>query len=150
MERYLDQILKGKGSMNEFIQGTKKVTKRVIEQLIRDSEHWNFDDFIKQIQEGEEIGPCKLCKSGKVVDKGDFYGCSNYKEDACDFKFPKKMLGKDINKQNAIKLLTTGTTALIKGFKSKNKDSFFDAYVVWDSNTKTIKFSFPQSFKGEG
>ncbi|MFT9493865.1 MULTISPECIES: type IA DNA topoisomerase [Bacillota] len=139
MERYLEQIRMGKGSVSDFIQRTEQVTRMVIDKLISEAPTWRFGDYVKEIQEAEEIGRCKIC-GATVLDKGNFFGCSSYKETQCNFKIPKQILGKSITKENARKLLDTGTTALIKGFQKKDKSATFDAFLSWDSNNKTIIF----------
>lgn len=143
MERFLDQIQKGKGSMNEFIQRTEKVTHGVIQQLKQDSINWNFQEYIKVIQEAEIIGKCKMCGE-PVYDKGNFYGCSGYKKTKCEFKLSKTIHGKIISTENAKRLLNTGHTSLIKGFKKKGTDKTFDAIIEWNENKKSISFSFPK------
>lgn len=143
MERFLDQIQKGKGSMNEFIKRTEKVTHGVIQQLKADSKSWNFQEYEKQIQEAEIIGKCKLCGE-QVLDKGNFYGCSGFKKNGCEFKISKTILGKSISAENAKKLLNKGHTNLIKGFKKKGTEKTFDAIIEWNENKKSISFSYPK------
>jgi DNA topoisomerase-3 len=139
MERVLNDIQKGKGSVDDFTERTVKVTRMIVQKLLNDAPNWNFGEYVKEIQEAEFIGICKECGSN-VLDYGNFYGCSSFKETNCEFKIPKKILGKVISKENAQKLLETGTTSLIKGFKSKDKDSTFDAFLGWNENSKTINF----------
>lgn len=143
MERYLTAIGKGKGSVKDFIPKIEKVTQMVVDKLIHDAPSWNFSNYVKEIQEAEEIGKCKVCGSS-VYDKGNFYGCISFKETNCEFRIPKSLLGKTISKENVKKLLETGTTSLIKGFKRKNKDLTFDAFLVWDNNKKSIRFRYLQ------
>lgn len=139
MERYLQQLKAGEGTLKEFIQGTEKVTRRIMQKLIEDSPGWNFDVYATQIQEAEELGKCKLCGE-PVIDKGAIYGCKGYEKTKCDFKIYKTMKGKSISKDNAIKILTKGHSSLIKGFKSEGKDTTFDAYLEWNENKKRIGF----------
>lgn len=142
MERYLEAIKTGKGSVNDFVQRTEQITQLVTEKLKKDSATWNFDHYAKEIHQAEEVGTCKLCGE-TVIDKGTFYGCSGYKENKCPFTIPKKISGKSINKDNAKKLLETGTTALIKGFQNKKNENTFDAHLVWNADKKTIQFRKP-------
>ncbi|RHW36070.1 type IA DNA topoisomerase [Neobacillus notoginsengisoli] len=139
MERYLNQIQKGQGSMDAFINRTKQVTHEIVHQLFNDAKEWDFKEYISMIQEGEIIGKCKLCGE-PVYDKGNFYGCSKGKD--CSFKISKTILGKSINKENAKKLITNGRTNLIKGFKKKGAEKPFDAILVWDETKNGISFSF--------
>lgn len=142
MERYLDAIKNGKGTVKDFVQKTEQITQLVTERLKKDASIWNFEHYAKEIQKSEEIGTCKLCGE-VVIDKGTFYGCSGYKVTKCPFTIPKKISGKNIGKDNAKKLLETGTTALIKGFQNKKNETTFDAILVWNADKKSIQFSKP-------
>lgn len=142
MERYLHQLKLGKGTLQEFIKGTETVTRRIVQKLIEDSSKWNFDKYVTQIQEAEELGNCKLCGEA-VVDKGAFYGCSGFEKTKCSFTISKNIKGKNISKDNVMKILTKGHSALIKGFKRQGKDTTYDAYLVWNENMKKIDFKYP-------
>ncbi|MDV2888439.1 topoisomerase C-terminal repeat-containing protein, partial [Alkalihalophilus pseudofirmus] len=72
---------------------------------------------------------CKKC-NGTIVDKGSFYGCSNYKNNHCDFTISKKILGKTITQKNIKLLLTEGKTEVINGFTTKDK--CFNARLYFD------------------
>ncbi|KZE67958.1 hypothetical protein AWM68_17450 [Fictibacillus phosphorivorans] len=141
MERYLSQIGKGKGSYKTFIERTKQITHNVVDDLKENSTTWQFDNYIHDIQEADKIGSCLLC-GDTVIDVGPVYGCQSYKTTNCEFKLYKTISGKAISRTNAVKLLETGTTALIKGFMKKDKTSTYDAYIVWDSNKKTTRFEY--------
>lgn len=41
-----------------------------------------------------------------------------------------------------MQLLEKGHTSLIKGFPKRNKEGFYDAYLVWDKNEQRVKLSF--------
>ncbi|GBG93758.1 DNA topoisomerase III [Ligilactobacillus salitolerans] len=77
------------------------------------------------------MGTCPVCHEGQIVDKGKFYGCSNYRAAApCKFTLPKKWSSKTIP-QTAVKaLLITGKTRLLKGFTSKKTGKKFAAKLV--------------------
>lgn len=75
-----------------------------------------------------QITDCPKCKTGKIVDKGTFYGCTNYKADEpCKFSLPKKWSDKALSKTVIKQLVNNGETSLIKGFKSKKTGKKFDA-----------------------
>ena len=87
---------------------------------------------------GSKIATCRVCK-GDLVDKGDFYGCANYKTAQCTVTLSKTIMGKKISAAMVKKLMDTGKTNLIKGFvKGKER---FDAYLVWDEQEKKAKVS---------
>lgn len=79
-----------------------------------------------------------------VFDKGNYFGCSGYKKNGCEFKISKTILGKAISTENAKNILNKGHTNLIKGFKKKGTDKTFDAIIEWNENKKSITFSFPK------
>lgn len=138
-EQRLHEIGQGKASSQEFMEQAKKLSLKLIEDAKEQSNQWSFDGFdlseFKQTRgkkgskgktTGTKVGSCKKC-DGDIVDKGTFYGCSNYQSNQCNFTFSKKILGKTISQANAKKLLKDGQTNLIKGFKKGDKT--FDAKV---------------------
>ncbi|WP_378937062.1 type IA DNA topoisomerase [Metabacillus herbersteinensis] len=145
MEQFLAQIGSGRGDYikdyHRFVQRTKDITTEIIELTIESSKSWSFDSALEDLQASVEMGPCKIC-DGKVVDRGTFYGCSNYHTNKCEFSIQKRLSGKELSSANIGALLERGTTSLIKGFKKKNKEGTFDAFLVWDENEKRIKFNF--------
>jgi len=146
-EQRLTEIGEGKASPTQFMEQVKKLSAKIVQDALEKSNHWDFSgmniDSIKQVKTkrtiGKTIGKCKLC-SGTVIDKGDFYGCMNYKTDHCTFTISKTILGKKITQTNVKKLLENGKTSLIKGFRKGDKT--FDAYLVWDETRRGVSFSF--------
>jgi DNA topoisomerase III len=146
-EQRLSEIGEGKASAAHFMEQVKKLSKKIVEDALASSQHWNFAGFdTASIQRttskatlGKPVGTCKLC-GGTVIDKGEFYGCSNYAKTKCSFTISKRILGKTISQANVKKLLQQGKTNVIKGFKKGEKT--FDAVLVWDDKEKKISFSF--------
>ena len=146
-EQRLSEIGEGKASAAEFMEQTKKLAQKIVTDAIDQSKSWNFDHInIDKIPNrkskfttGIEVGKCKLC-NGKVVDKGSFYGCTNYKENKCTFTLSKKILTKTISQTNIQKILSEGKSNLIKGFKKGDKT--FNASLVWNEKDQKIIFVF--------
>lgn len=146
-EQRLSEIGEGKASATTFMEQTKKLSEKIVTDAISQSKEWNFNhieiDKIptrkSKFTTGTEVGKCKLCE-GKVVDKGSFYGCTNYKEKQCKFTLSKKILSKIITPSNIKKLLAEGKTNSIKGFKKGEKT--FDAVLVWSDVEKKVIFQF--------
>lgn len=146
-EQRLREIGEGKASPVAFMEQVKKLSGKIIHDAQEMSQEWNFEGLETQsIQRtkskasiGKSVGNCKLC-DGTVIDKGDFYGCSNYSKTRCTFTISKKMLGKKISQTNAKKLLENGKTDLIKGFKKEDKT--FDAFLEWNAQEKRVNFAF--------
>lgn len=148
-EQRLTEISAGTASPRAFIEQTKKMITHLVETTEKQA-NWDFkqadlDAFIPSKRRGRgrrpftKLGSCKKC-GGSVIDKGNFYGCSNYAKTKCNFTISKKMLGKTITQKNVEKLLSDGETEMISGFQGKDKR--FDARVVWDPKQQKIIFSF--------
>ncbi len=87
---------------------------------------------------GEIIGKCPLC--GNNVIRGKYsYGCYGFKN-GCEFKMGVKICRRDIPKDEAVRLLSTGSTARIRGFVSKTGKRF-DARLVLKDGSVAFDFS---------
>ncbi|MFE4351403.1 DNA topoisomerase III [Peribacillus butanolivorans] len=147
-EQRLREIGEGKASAGEFMEAVKKMSAKIISDAIESSENWDFQGLdTESIQRSgskkrntASVGSCKLCGS-KIVDKGEFYGCVSYQKTKCNFTISKKILNKKISQANIKKLLASGETDLISGFKKGDKT--FDAILSWSDSEKKISFTFP-------
>jgi DNA topoisomerase-3 len=94
----------------------------------------------------EVIGECPVC-GGKIFDTDNSYICERSQADrkACKFKLSKTILGSEIPKQQAQKLLTTGKTDLLDGFISK-RGRPFSAYLKLEDGK--VAFEFPEKAPG--
>jgi DNA topoisomerase-3 len=90
----------------------------------------------------ESVGKCPLC-SGKVFETENSYICERSQADRkpCKFKLSKTILGRDIPKEQAQKLLATGKTDLLEGFISK-RGRPFSAYLKLEDSK--VSFEFPE------
>ncbi len=151
-EHKLKEIEDGTASPKQFMEQTKKMVHYLITTGIGQAEGW---DFSKQDRENftpgkqytkkrsqVKLGPCKKC-NGFVVDKGNFYGCSNYQKNQCSFTISKKILGKNITQKNIKLLLSEGKTELIEGFVKEDKT--FNARLFLDEKEKKVKFLFEET-----
>lgn len=148
-EQKLKEISEGTASPQQFMEQTKKMVNHLISTSVGQAVDWNIsaelkENFVPGKQKSArrapaKLGPCKKC-GGSVVDKGTFYGCSNYKQNHCDFTISKQILGKNITQKNIKLLLTDGKTEVIEGFTSKEKT--FNARLVLDEKEKKLKFLF--------
>ncbi|MEK4629154.1 DNA topoisomerase III [Solibacillus sp. FSL R7-0682] len=150
-EQRLSEIGEGNASPKAFMEQVKKLADKLILDANEREKEWAFNQAAvekitannpynkKYKKEKMIIGKCILCE-GSILDHGTFYGCSNYKNANCKFTVSKKILRKTITQANVKKLLTTGETSLIKGFKKGEK--YFDAHIVWDKNTQKVIFKF--------
>jgi DNA topoisomerase-3 len=90
----------------------------------------------------EALGKCPKC-GGKIFETENSYICERSQADRkpCKFKLSKTILGKDIPKEQAQKLLATGKTDLIDGFISK-RGRPFSAYLKLEDGK--VGFEFPE------
>ncbi|PFG06325.1 DNA topoisomerase III [Bacillus sp. es.034] len=149
-EQRLQEIGKGRASAPEFMEQVKKLSERLVQNALQESTAWKFEDLdTDSIQRTKgrggkrapktSIGNCLKC-GGKVIDKGKFYGCSNYQRTKCSFTISKTILSKRITQKIVKKVLTEGKSDRIDGFKKGEKE--FSAYLSWDANQKKIQFQF--------
>jgi DNA topoisomerase-3 len=90
----------------------------------------------------EPLGECPVC-GGKFFETENSYICERSQADRkpCKFKLNKTILGRDIPKEQAQKLLTTGKTDLLDGFISK-RGRPFSAYLKFEDGK--VGFEFPE------
>ena len=150
-EQKLKEISEGAAAPKHFMEQTKKMVFHLITSSLDEAANWSFSDEMRENfapgkqkgrrQSSTKLGTCKKCE-GSVVDKGSFYGCSNYQKNHCDFTISKKILGKNITQKNIKLLLSEGKTELIEGFV--NKEKTFNARLYLDESEKRVKFLFEQ------
>jgi len=88
-------------------------------------------------KETTHIGQCLLC-GHDVIENQKFYGCSKWKE-GCKFVIPKEVLDKKLSVTQIRKLLESGKTDVIKGFKGKKE---FASAITYDKEQQKNKISF--------
>jgi DNA topoisomerase-3 len=88
------------------------------------------------------LGKCPKC-GGKIFETENSYICERSQADQrpCKFKLSKTILGKDIPKEQAQKLLAAGKTDLLDGFISK-RGRPFSAYLKLEDGK--VGFEFPE------
>src|SRR6266516_3836656 len=90
----------------------------------------------------EPVGKCPKC-SGEIFETESGYVCDRSQADRkpCKFKLSKTILGRDIPKEQAQKLLSAGKTDLLDSFISK-RGRPFSAYLKLEEGK--IGFEFPE------
>lgn len=151
-EKRLHEIGEGKAEAQVFMEQAKRLAVSLIEEAKEKSVTWNFEGYSleafktkspskKRTGIGTKMGKCKKC-DGDIIDKGTFYGCTNYKTKNCTFTVSKNILGKTISQANVKKVLKDGKSGLIKGFKKGDKS--FDAFLIYNEKEEKIVFSFAE------
>ncbi|ETI68465.1 DNA topoisomerase III [Neobacillus vireti] len=150
-EQKLKEISEGSAAPKQFMEQTQRMVIHLISSSIGQAANWSFSNEVRENfapsrqktkrQSYTKLGPCKKC-DGSVVDKGSFYGCSNYQKNQCNFTISKKILGKNITQKNIKLLLTEGKTDVIEGFT--NKDKTFNARLFLDEQELRVRFLFAE------
>ena len=135
-EKALKQIEEKKRTQDNFLKQIKAFILKMINEVptqfsenkMIQSQVEKQKEIQRQAKAADEIGQCPMCHVGKIVDKGKFYGCTNYQADPpCKFTLPKKWSGKTLGKTAIKALVTKGETSKLKGFKSKKGKAFADS-----------------------
>lgn len=84
------------------------------------------------------VGNCPICNA-IVSETKMAFSCSAWRTTQCDFKIWKVIAGKPITDTHAKTLLKSGKTKVIKGFKSREGNSF-DAALVLKDNKVSFEF----------
>jgi len=132
-EKKLNQIEKGKFSRDTFMEEIKEFTVEMVEKVKSMKDQGEREKMILP------VGDCPLC-GAPVYENRKSFSCSRWKE-GCPFTIWKKIAGRFINRQEAHKLITTGRTDKLYGFKSR-KGRKFSAYLVLQEGGK-VEFEFP-------
>ncbi|PYZ95174.1 DNA topoisomerase III [Salipaludibacillus keqinensis] len=157
-EQRLAEIGDGKAAMEPFLEQAKQLCSSIINDALARSPEWSFSkEHLEKIQSSKpawkgkkrtsssKVGSCPVCK-GHVIDKGKFYGCSEYRKGACKFTLSKTILHQTIPVKQVKLLLSKGETEMIEGFRKNDK--IFTAALQWNNEQKKIIFSFSKNAKG--
>ncbi|MEO8937009.1 MAG: DNA topoisomerase III [Burkholderiaceae bacterium] len=104
-----------------------------------DDENSDPVDFTGQ----KSLGKCPK-SGGDVYELGLSYVCEHAinPPKTCDFKTGKIILQQEVSPDEIRKLLATGKTDLLPGFKSSRTNRFFKAFLVWDAEKGKVGFEF--------
>ena len=147
-EQRLREIGKGEASSAAFMEQTKKLVSHLINEAKSQAESWDFANRdLSSIQRNTRkgkgnrrataVGVCPSC-GGMVLDRGTFFGCSQYKTHHCSFTVSKMILGKKLRQKDMKEMLTNGRTEMLDGFQKAGTS--FQAALSWDKEQKRIMF----------
>ena len=118
----------------DFRKGIEDYTGSIVQELL------SLEDKF----EHSGIGIlCPKCGKGTMLFYKKVVKCDN---PACDCHVFREKAGKELTNDQLKALLTEGRTGVIKGFKSKQGNSF-DAVVILNRETYQTEFSFPERKK---
>ena len=133
-EQSLARIERGEYGAEDFRKGIEDYTDSIVQELL------SLEDRF----EHSGIGiPCPKCGKGTMQFYKKVVKCDN---PACDCHVFREKAGKELTNDQLKALLTDGKTGIIKGFKSKQGNSF-DAIVKLNPETFQTEFSFPERKK---
>ena len=133
-EKALSRIELGEYNANDFRKGIEDYTGSIVQELL------SLEDKFQH----SSIGiPCPKCGKGTMQFYKKVVKCDN---PACDCHVFREKAGKELINDQLKALLTDGKTGIIKGFKSKQGNSF-DAIVKLNPETFQTEFSFPERKK---
>ena len=133
-EQSLARIERGEYNADDFRKGIEDYTGSIVQELL------SLEDRF----EHSGIGiPCPKCGKGTMQFYKKIVKCDN---PACDCHVFREKAGKELTNDQLKALLTEGRTGIIKGFKSKQGNSF-DAVVTLNRDTFQTEFSFPERKK---
>jgi DNA topoisomerase-3 len=138
-EKKLNLIQKGQFTRELFMEGIKHLTREIVAKV----KAQNLEDVreakSRMVASRYPLGSCPLCGApvyeGKVA-----FNCSRWKE-GCPFTVWKTISGKKISRQQVQKLLASGRTDRLSGFRSR-KGKKFSAVLVLSEDGK-VEFAFP-------
>jgi DNA topoisomerase III len=143
-EQRLAEIGQGLASPQAFMEQVKKLSRKIVQDAVEQARSWNLDGYdvaampkqASRFSLGKKVAVCRAC-GGDLVDKGDFYGCANYRKTGCGVTLSKTILGKKITAANVKRLMETGRSNTIKGFQKGEER--FDAYLLWDDRERKVR-----------
>lgn len=134
-EQALNKIASGEMDAATFYKGIEVYAAQITTELL---------GMTFERQDNRPSCPCPKCKSGNVVIYQKVAKCQN---ENCGLTVWRSIAKKELTDGQLTDLLTSGQTAIIKGFVSSKTGSTFEAAVKFDADYKTV-FEFPQKKVG--
>ena len=133
-EQTLTRIEQGEYNADDFRKDIENYTGSIVNELL------SLEDKF----EHSGIGiPCPKCGKGTMQFYKKIVKCDN---PACDMRIFREKAGKELTNTQLKNLIRDGKTGIIKGFKSKQGNSF-DAVVTLNRETYQTEFLFPERKK---
>lgn len=139
-ELFLKKVGQGEKQADTFIANIHAFVQNLLTEAPKSLGSIELNTPSEGAPSGSGIGNCPLCGEA-VINKGRVYGCSGYSAKNCKFVLPKTLARKKLSEATAKKLLTSGKSGVLKGFKSKAGKSFSAALILKDGK---IEFDFNQ------
>ena len=137
-EKKLNFIQRGEFTREMFMEGIKTLTRDIVEKVKVQGTQEVRDAKGRMMALAHPVGRCPLC-GAPVYESKVAFSCSRWRE-GCTFSVWKKISGKTLSRRQVQKLLETGKTEKISGFRSR-KGKRFSAVLVLREDGK-VEFSF--------
>ena len=134
-ERALAQIEGHTLDPESFMLSIREYTRKVTNEILR----------LKFPEPLSRAFTCPKCGTGNVMIKAKVARCDH---EGCGLLVFRRFLNKELSDRHLEQLLSSGSTRLIKGFKSR-KGVSFDASIAFDADFN-LKLSFPKPKGGKG
>lgn len=139
-ESKLRLIGEGKLSLESFVADINTfIVEMINEANTTIAGNVNIQTAINKNQAQSELGSCPVCKKGKMIDRGSFVGCDQYKE-GCKFSISRLICKKKITDKAVQDLIVKQKTGIIKGFIS-SKNTKFEAMLVVKEGKVQFEFA---------
>ncbi len=80
---------------------------------------------------------CPLCGK-KIIETSKSYYCEAYGETGCGFRVSKTLSGKEIEKEQLVRLFTEGSTGLIEGLYSEKQKKYYNVRLAADKENNKV------------
>ncbi|MGQ9622752.1 MAG: DNA topoisomerase 3 [Candidatus Caldatribacteriaceae bacterium] len=137
-EKKLNFIQRGEFTREMFMEGIKALTRDIVEKVKIQSTQEVRNAKGRMMALAYPVGKCPLC-GAPVYESKVAFSCSRWRE-GCTFSVWKEISGKALSRRQVQRLLETGRTEKISGFRSR-KGKRFSAILVLREDGK-IEFSF--------
>ena len=142
-EERLELVRKGELTLdaleNEMREGTNRMVQFIKNKDMPAGELRSRSKYADIAKEKTEY-VCPLCRS-PLMKQGDRYVCSRKNDSKCNIIIGATVASVDIAEEEIQKLIKTGRSSRIEGFKSKSGKNFA-AYLVADPEKKAVMFDF--------
>jgi len=129
-EKHLRRIRDKELTQDEFLGSINRFIKHLINEAPGTFENSGIQKQVKKNEADNAVAPCPSCEH-YLVDKGKFYGCTNYPD--CKYTLSKKFRKKKLTKTNIKQLLKDKETT-VKGIKSKKGNKYNAKVKLNDKN----------------
>jgi DNA topoisomerase-3 len=132
-EMRLNKVAKGQDDISSFIRDMQNITAKWVKEIQEATIEANLSS-----SSDTNLLPVNCPKCGKPMRKLSWgWACSGYSKDnpdACKFAIGYNLGGATISDKDIDDIITKGRSKFIKGFKKKDSDETYGAFIILDEN----------------